>query len=786
MGYGIWGATALPNSTCFGPFTSEDAAVNCAFSEIVKANVGPYPKWCDATLDPPQYPPWTTYAAYNGWNTHEWRRSRTFTWRGREYLTGACIPSPQIGYIQIVRDRLVRCPTSHPYWINRPDGKAICYRLARNTDESSCTKPEVGNPVRVSDRSKVLVEVDYESPTNPLLRFERRYRSDRQRDLSMIVDGFGGAWKSSFNRSIRLVPFASPPRAAREDADDGVQSFFESGPGVWSPAPEVAGKLRPITDANGTFGGWVYSGAREVEEFDAFGRLVRVTAAHGPSVTLAYFSSRDIRRISDPFGRVLSFEAAHDDDGGKYAAALIDPSGHAIRYFFDDAGPNFKPSMFPRIYNLATVVFQDGSTRLYHNGEASRFVIPDGTTPNSTWMFNMLTGVTDERGVRFGNYTYDVSGRVISSEQAGGAMRHVFSQIPNMEGTTVTDPLGTVRQYLFFWDRLQSVSQPPGAGSAACSSGIAYDYATGLPTDFQQFNGNLSCIQYDTMRRLPVRRLEGQRGTAAIGYCSASYFNSPPAGARVISTQWHPDWRLPTRSAEPNRITTIVYNGQGASCAPSTVLVDGKPPAVVCSRSEQATTDATGALGFGAGLTGTARTWTYTYTTYGRVLTATDPNGKTTTTTYYADDDPDLGRRGNVATVTNAANHVTRLAAYNLHGQPTQIVDPNGLVTDLTYDLRLRLTSRKVGTELTTFTYDPRGLLTNVALPDGASLTYSYDAAHRLVAIADQQGSRIDYTLDAMGNRITERATDNGGTLVRNIQRSIDALNRVQQVVGAN
>ena len=233
------------------------------------------------------------------------------------------------------------------------------------------------------------------------------------------------------------------------------------------------------------------------------------------------------------------------------------------------------------------------------------------------------------------------------------------------------------------------------------------------------------------------------------------------------------------------KITTIVYNGQGATCAPSTVLVDGKPPAVVCSRSEQATTDTTGALGFAAGLTGTPRTWTYTYTTYGRVLTATDPNGKTTTTSYYPDDDPDMGRRGNVASVTNAANHVTRFAAYNLHGQPTQIVDPNGLVTDLTYDLRLRLTSRKVGNELTTFSYEPTGLLKKVTLPDHASVTYTYDAAHRLIAIADQQGNRIDYTLDAMGNRISEKTSDNSGTLVRNIQRTIDALNRVQQIIGA-
>jgi YD repeat-containing protein len=277
-----------------------------------------------------------------------------------------------------------------------------------------------------------------------------------------------------------------------------------------------------------------------------------------------------------------------------------------------------------------------------------------------------------------------------------------------------------------------------------------------------------------------MQRVEG---VPARGQCSIA-FSAPPAGARVISTQWHPDWRFETRIAEPKKITTITYNGQGATCAPSTVLVDGKPPAVVCSRSEQATTDETGASGFGATTSGTARTWSYTYTTYGRVLTATDPNGKTTTTSYHPDDDPDLGRRGNIATVTNAAGHITRYIAYNAHGQPTQIIDPNGLVTDLTYDLRMRLTSRKVGNEITSFSYDPRGLLTSVTLPDGASVTYIYDAAHRLTAIQDHKGNRVVYTLDAMGNRINEQLTDPGGTLVRNIARSIDALNRVQQMIG--
>ena len=266
--------------------------------------------------------------------------------------------------------------------------------------------------------------------------------------------------------------------------------------------------------------------------------------------------------------------------------------------------------------------------------------------------------------------------------------------------------------------------------------------------------------------------------------CSTA-LSSLPTGSRLISTQWHPDWRLETRIAEPKKLTTLTYNGQGASCAPSTVLVDGKPPAVICTRTEQATTDESGAAGFAATVTGTARTWRYTYTTYGRVLTATDPNNRVTSYSYHPDNDADLGKRGNVASITNAANHTTFITDYNPHGQPTRIVDPNGVVTVLTYDPRMRLTGRTVGNEATVFGYDPVGQMTSVNLPDGARLTYSYDAAHRLTAINDHKGNRIDYTLDAMGNRITEKRKDPGGVLVGNIARVIDALNRVQQVTGA-
>ena len=48
-----------------------------------------------------------------------------------------------------------------------------------------------------------------------------------------------------------------------------------------------------------------------------------------------------------------------------------------------------------------------------------------------------------------------------------------------------------------------------------------------------------------------------------------------------------------------------------------------------------------------------------------------------------------------------AANHVISITDYHERGQPIRIVDANGVVTVLTYDPRMRLTSRTIGKEAT-------------------------------------------------------------------------------------
>ena len=254
-------------------------------------------------------------------------------------------------------------------------------------------------------------------------------------------------------------------------------------------------------------------------------------------------------------------------------------------------------------------------------------------------------------------------------------------------------------------------------------------------------------------------------------------------------------WRLPVKIAEPLKQTDYVYNGdtyngQQVACAPATAIVlgTGQPISVLCQKIEQATTDASGSQGFGATSVGTARHWGWTYDTYGQILTADGPRTDVTditTYSYYAEDNSDRGRRGKLATITNALGHVTRVDAYNANGQPLMVIDPNGLTTTLNYDARGRLTGKIVGKEATSYQYDGVGQLTRLILPDGATITYSYDAARRLTGIADDLSNRITYLLDPMGNRIKEDAKDPNGQLARTHSRAYDALNRLAQDIGA-
>ena len=550
---------------------------------------------------------------------------------------------------------------------------------------------------------------------------------------------------------------------------------------------EILSFGRPVERVTPEGDGWRYvNGADETETYDAAGRLLSIADRTGLKQMLAYSDGTQngatggvvlddngnpltlplpagkLIRVTDPFGRVLSFGY---DSAGR-VKLVLDPAGNRTLYGYDANG------------NLTSVRRSDGSTRKY--------IYAEQENTSGVNQPNALTGITDENGVRFATFKYDRQGRAISTEHSGGAGRVTLAY--GNGSTDVTDAFGQVRKYRLA--NVQGAMRTTAIEGRPCPScgpaALTYD-ANGNVASSTDWNGNKTCYAYDLARNLETRRVEGLPGSTDCAVLLGQSSPSLPTGARLISTEWHETWRLPVRITEAKRVTTYRYNGDGgANCG---TRADGNlVPGVLCERTEQALESGSD-RDTDARPVDPIRTWRYTYNENGLVLTAQGPRtdaNDTTTYTYYADDDPDTGRRGNIATLTNALGQSTAITAYDSHGRPTAMTDPNGLAITLAYDARGRLASRTVGTDTTGYRYDGVGQLTRATLPDGSFIAYTYDAAQRLIGIADNLGNRIAYTLDAMGNRLREDTFDSSGALVTTRSRVYNTLNRLEQEIGGS
>jgi YD repeat-containing protein len=634
-------------------------------------------------------------------------------------------------------------------------------RLCKRARVRECP---IANPISPVSGDKLQDEIDFVGGGIFPLTIRRHYSSaaaDFRTDFGTGPRDMGDRWRTGFQRRIGVLP--TIPGTAWVVPAGKCIDYFDLEASAWAPRRDSKGRLMENRDGGGNRVGWIYlSEADDVETYDASGRLQSIAKREGATQTLAYDADGRIRSVTDSFGRQLTFAYT-----GTLLTEARTPGGEVYRYAYDGNA------------NLATVTAPGGSIRTYLYNESA--YSPAGTAYQGT-----LTGIVDENGSRFATFRYAPGGRVVGSEHAGGADKWTVDYSSGTYTPTVVDPLGNARRFTYSYVsgafRNTALSAPCthcGIGSQATS----YD-VNGNVASRTDFNGRQSCHAYDTARNLETARVEGLLASES---CASSLATLPARGdVRKVSTRWHAVWRLPAAIAEPSRLTSFVYNGDGGvGCAPADARVGGYPIGVLCRRTVQETTDATGQQGFTAAVTGTPRTWRYTYDAFGQVLTATDPLNRTTTTAYYAANDPDPGKRGNVQTVTNALGHVTTFTAYDANGRPTSITDPNGVVTNLTYHRRGWLASRSVGGEATNYDYDGAGQLTQVRLPDGSLVRYGYDAAHRLTQVQDGLGNRIAYTRDPMGNTVNEAAFDPGGTLARREAQVFDSLNRLHQRVGA-
>lgn len=620
------------------------------------------------------------------------------------------------------------------------------------------------NPIAIANGNKSLHAVDYGSAEPGTLGFARHYNSTPSASPGSAL---GKAWRGSFD--ARIAPIGG--RIAVHRPDGRIVFFAESG-GTYTADADVDDRLTRVLSS----GEWHFLDASQhtLEVYDANGRLQSVHRAGGGAVSLAYSTASTPTTVapgpgyligaSDTTGRSLGFVY----DGAGRLTTLQLPAG-SIGYGYDGEG------------RLASVTYPDGFVLGYRYNESA---YTDGVSQPQA-----LTGI-EEAGVRVAEHFYDAQGRAVVSQKLAAPGQPVSRHALSYAGlqSTVTDALGSQRTYSFSRVlgtlRRTGLSQPAGAGCAASTSAMTYD-GRGNVVSSDDFNLNRTCYAYDASRNLETARVEGlPPGTD----CTMVFAGALPAGSRRISTEWHPTWRLPVRRAEPGRITTFAYHGQaGANCSAAPALPGNLPVAALCRQTEQATTDATGALAFAAAAQpGVAlRQSSFTYNARGQVLVADGPRDDvvdTIVTTYHETTTAQF-TRGDIATVTQGPLQ-TRFEAYDVHGMPLSVKDANEVESVLTYDARQRVKSVTTAGRTTSYDYWPNGLLKLVVPPDGAYLAYYHDGAHRLKTIADRLGNRIDYGLDDAGNRTSEQVRDPALTLRRQVARLVDPLGRVERIIG--
>ncbi|MBU1306650.1 MAG: RHS repeat protein [Alphaproteobacteria bacterium] len=352
-----------------------------------------------------------------------------------------------------------------------------------------------GNPVDVAYGNKFQTEIDYSGRSGSEMRFIRYYNSRTT------------SWTHTYAARLKL----SPTKALLIDAD-GRQSLFSVSGTTVAASPKELGRLEKTTQ------GWRYDSPRnEHLHFDSAGQLTRIDRANGTYEILSYSANAIV--VTDSLGHAmtLTFNAAQ-----RLATLMVDDL--QVSYTYSTAG---------RLTKATRTQNGQALSRTYHYEDARE----------GGW----LTGITDERGVRYATWTYDAQGRATKSEHAGGADRYQFAYGSN--STTLTNPLGKKATYSFQTiagaKRITSLSGAASANCPSSNSTFTYD-SRGLIKTRTDNKGNQTTFIYND-RGLEISRTEAA-GTPQ---------------ARTIITEWHPTLFRPVTITEPERIVQFNYDAHG-------------------------------------------------------------------------------------------------------------------------------------------------------------------------------------------------------------------------------
>ncbi len=175
------------------------------------------------------------------------------------------------------------------------------------------------------------------------------------------------------------------------------------------------------------------------------------------------------------------------------------------------------------------------------------------------------------------------------------------------------------------------------------------------------------------------------------------------------------------------------------------------------------------------------------------IKTAADPKGNVTTTLYDYElnpIDPRYGEGGNPVTITFpevAAGIPEVNFVYNEYGQPVEIMDPNGNVTQYEYfpitGYLQRIIEDPAGINaITQLTYDSFGNLDTITDANNHTTNLDFNELNWLIKETDALGQETNYRYDANGNLIKEERTSPYIQPSPAISYTYTAMNKIQTI----
>ncbi len=381
-------------------------------------------------------------------------------------------------------------------------GCAYSAQKGRPENSLACKVPSsfVGNPINIANGNKYEEEVDLAvGEASPIL-------------VSRSYNSMDGRWRHSYSSSLIFGEDA----VVVVNADGRQASFTFDGVGYLSATDN--GRLQVQQN------GWVYqysSGVREY--FSLTGVLLKKVDVLGREQRLEYIKSGVDRRINI------------QDDSGRNVRIVEDPLAQLKSITYGDREFAFEYDVRNHLVSKREIIAGvPRKQRIYHYEV-------DGKE-------GLLTGITDERGVRYATWSYDLQGRAITSEHSGGAGR-VQVTYKSDAISSVVNELGKSTVYSFERiggvKRIISIEGEPSPNCSVSNSRFTYNERGQVLTKTDA-KGQITTYDYNG-RGLETSRTEASGTTLA----------------RTVTTEWDPERFLPIRVTEPDRITTYRYDVQG-------------------------------------------------------------------------------------------------------------------------------------------------------------------------------------------------------------------------------